>query len=329
MIGTRSSSEGRANYNNHNGNKTIKGESMATNIVDVEDLCRQFGNTLALDHVNYRAVEGKVYGLVGVNGAGKTTLIKHLLGLLRARSGSVRIFGQDPVLHPVEALGNIGYLSEERDLPEWMSIDQLMRYTQAYYPNWDNDYAGELLETFNLDRSLGIKNLSKGMRAQVGLVAAVAHRPRLLLLDEPSSGLDAVVREDILNAIVRTVSDEGRTVIFSSHLLEEVEQMSDHITMIDAGRVVLDGDLDSIKQRHQHSSIRFLEHQDSEPKIAGSLSVEGSGSAWNVIHETTIDAFRGAVGEIGGELIQSRDATLLEIFIARVGRHALSDESSL
>jgi ABC-2 type transport system ATP-binding protein len=302
---------------------------MAAHIVEVDDLCRQFGNTLALDHVNYRAGEGKVYGLVGVNGAGKTTLMKHLLGLLRATSGSVRIFGQDPVRHPVEALGHIGYLSEERDLPEWMSIDQLLRYTRAYYPNWDNDYAYELLKTFNLDSSNKVKNLSKGMRAQVGLVAAVAHRPPLLLLDEPSSGLDAVVREDILNAIVQTVSDEGRTVIFSSHLLEEVEQMSDHITMIHAGRMVLDGDLDTVKQHHQRSSIRFPEHRDTEPEIAGALSVEGSGRSWAVIHETKPEQFSAAVAEAGAELIQSRDATLLEIFIARVGRNTQIGEASL
>ena len=231
---------------------------MAVSIVEVNALSRQFGNKLALDHVNYEAREGRVYGLVGVNGAGKTTLIKHLLGLLRARSGSVRIFSRDPVHHPVEVLGRIGYLSEERDLPAWMSIDQLMRYTSAYYPNWDNDYACELLKTFNLDRSNKINNLSKGMRAQVGLVAAVAHRPPLLILDEPSTGLDALVREDILDAIVRTVSDDGRTVIFSSHLLEEVEQMSDHVTMINAGQVVLDGDLATIKKKYQHSSLQEI-----------------------------------------------------------------------
>ena len=115
----------------------------------------------------------------------------------------MRIFGLDPVHHPVEVLGRIGYLSEERDLPEWMSIDQLLRYTKAYYPNWDDDYAIELLKTFNLDSAIKIKELSKGMRAQVGLVAAVAHRPRLLILDEPSSGLDAlVVLEPSCNGVV-------------------------------------------------------------------------------------------------------------------------------
>lgn len=114
---------------------------MSDLMVEVSELSRRFGNTVALDKVNFRASKGLVYGLVGANGAGKTTLIKHLMGLLRAESGSVRLFGMDPVHKPVEVLKRIGYLSEERDLPDWMSIDELMRYTQAYHPSWDSAFA--------------------------------------------------------------------------------------------------------------------------------------------------------------------------------------------
>jgi len=299
---------------------------MTEPVVEVTNLSRRFGTRLALDDVSYAAAEGKVYGLVGVNGAGKTTLIKHLLGLLRARAGSVRVFGQDPVSHPVSVLSRIGYLSEERDLPDWMSIEQLMRYTQAYYSGWDTKYANELLETFNLDRSNKVKDLSKGMRAQVGLVAAVAHRPGLLILDEPSSGLDALVREDILNAIVRTISDDGRTVIFSSHLLEEVEDMSDHITMIDSGRVILDGELDGLKRRHLFSRVRFREHQAGEPAVAGLISGQGQGQAWDMIHETSAEEFAVSLLEMGGELLETRAATLQEIFLIRAGRRARDGE---
>ena len=210
--------------------------TMSENVVELDGVSRRFGKTVALDGLSLRVPRGCVYGLVGVNGAGKTTLIKHILGLLKARSGSVRVFGLDPVRNPVAVLRRIGYLSEERDLPEWMRIDELMRYTAAYHPNWDQAHAEELLKTFGLDASKKVKNLSKGMRAQAGLVAAVAHRPDLLVLDEPSTGLDAVIRRDILKAIIRTVADDGRTAIFSSHLLDEVEQMSDFISMVHEGR---------------------------------------------------------------------------------------------
>ena len=293
---------------------------MSENVVDVDGLSRRFGAKVALDAVRFTATRGQVYGLVGANGAGKTTLLKHLLGLLRAKSGSVRVFGLDPVRNPVDVLRRVGYLSEERELPEWMRIDELMRYTQAYHPSWDTSYADELIDTFNLDRAKQVKDLSKGMRAQVGLVAAVAHRPELLILDEPSSGLDAVVRKDILDAIVRTVADDGRTVIFSSHLLEEVERMSDHVTMIQSGRVALDGTLDDIRAAHQRASLRFTDTWDAAPATEGALALEGGGRSWSAIHNGSPERFVEAVTRLGGEGVQTRDATLQEIFVARVGR---------
>jgi ABC-2 type transport system ATP-binding protein len=294
---------------------------MANTVVDVNEISRSFGAKRALDHVTFRATEGKVYGLVGANGAGKTTLIKHLLGLLRAQSGSVRVFGRDPVRDPVGVLGRVGYLSEERELPEWMRIDELMRYTQAYHRTWDGSYARELLEIFALDPSKKIKELSKGMRAQAGLVAAVAHRPELLILDEPSSGLDVVVRRDILDAIVRTVADDGRTVIFSSHLLEEVERMSDHVTMMHDGRVALNGALDDVRRGYQRSRVRFGEHFDQAPVLDTALAMEGGGRTWSVIHRGPFEQFVHSVVALGGEVVESRDATLEEIFLARAGRN--------
>jgi ABC-2 type transport system ATP-binding protein len=293
---------------------------MNDSIVNVNGLSRSFGEKTALDRVTFHAGAGQVYGLVGANGAGKTTLLKHLLGLLRATSGSVRVFGLDPVRDPVGVLSRIGYLSEERELPEWMRIDELMAYTQAYHPTWDQSYARQLLETFALDPSKKIKDLSKGMRAQAGLIAAVAHRPELLILDEPSSGLDAMVRRDILDAIVRTVADDGRTVIFSSHLLDEVERMSDHVTLMRDGRVTLSGALDEVRRDYRRSRVRFVEHFDHPPVLATALAIEGGGRAWSVVHSGSIEQFQHAVLAFGGEVVESREATLEEIFLARSGR---------
>jgi ABC-2 type transport system ATP-binding protein len=293
---------------------------MELTVVDVNGLSRSFGAKAALDGVSFRATAGQVYGLVGANGAGKTTLLKHLLGLLRAATGSVRVFGLDPVRDPVGVLSRVGYLSEERELPEWMRVDELMRYTQAYHPTWDGAYARELLETFGLDPSKKVKALSKGMRAQAGLIAAVAHRPELLILDEPSSGLDAVVRRDILDAIVRTVADDGRTVIFSSHLLDEVERMSDHVTLMHHGRVTLSGVLDDVRREYQRSRVRFAEHFDQPPVLAAALAMEGGGRTWSVIHSGALEQFHHSVLALGGEVVESRDATLEEIFLARAGR---------
>ena len=224
---------------------------MSESIIHVSELTRRFGARTALASVSLSLPRGAVYGLVGANGAGKTTLIKHLLGLLRAESGSVRVFGLDPVAEPVAVLSRIGYLSEENDIPGWMRIDELIRYSRAFHPAWDDVYAEELRQTFALDPAARIRNLSKGQKARVGLLIALAYRPELLVLDEPSSGLDPIVRRDILGAVIRTIADEGRTVLFSSHLLEEVEQVADHVTMISQGRIVLSAPLAAIKESHR------------------------------------------------------------------------------
>ena len=224
---------------------------MAEPVIQISDLTRRFGSRTALDGVSLSLPRGAVYGLVGANGAGKTTLIRHILGLLAPQSGSVRVFGVDPVADPVAALSRIGYLSEENDLPGWMRVHELMHYTSAFYPNWDDAYADELRRTFTLDGSAKIATLSKGQKARVGLLVALAHRPELLLLDEPSSGLDPIVRRDILGAVMRTVAHEGRTVLFSSHLLDEVEEVADHVTMISSGRIVLSAPLEEIKSMHR------------------------------------------------------------------------------
>src|SRR5438874_5781909 len=227
------------------------GLRVSESVVHVSELTRRFGATTALDSVSLSLPRGAVYGLVGANGAGKTTLIRHILGLLRAQSGSVRVFGLDPVADPVAVLSRIGYLSEENDVPGWMRVDELIRYSRAFYPAWDDVYAEELRQTFALDLTAKIKTLSKGQKARVGLLIALAYRPELLVLDEPSSGLDPIVRRDILGAVIRTIADEGRTVLFSSHLLQEVEEVADHVTMINTGKIVLSGPLAALKDSHR------------------------------------------------------------------------------
>jgi len=228
---------------------------MSEAIIVVSDLTRRFGAATALASVSLSFPSGAVYGLVGANGAGKTTLIKHILGLLKAESGSVRIFGLDPVNDPVGVLSRIGYLSEDNDLPGWMRVDELIRYSRAFYPKRDDAYAEELRLKFALDSTAMVKTLSKGQKARLGLLVALAYRPELLVLDEPSSGLDPIVRRDILGAVIRTIADEGRTVLFSSHLLQEVEQVADHVTMISQGKIVLSAPLETIKESHGGASL--------------------------------------------------------------------------
>src|SRR6516162_4464379 len=236
-------------------------------IVRVEGLSRRFGPKLALNRVRLSVPRGIVFGLVGANGAGKTTLIKHVLGMLKAQAGSVRVFGLDPVAEPAQVLRRIGYVSEEHDLPGWMCVWELLRYHQAFFPGWDPAYAEGLRRRFELDPDARVKVLSKGQRARANLLVALAHRPELLVLDEPSSGLDPIVRRDILEAIIRAIADEGRTVLFSSHLLHEVERVSDHVTMINQGTIVFSAPLDDIKETHRCLTLRFPEARSRPPEL--------------------------------------------------------------
>jgi ABC-2 type transport system ATP-binding protein len=303
--------------NSHSSERN--GDSHAPVIVEVNNVTRRFGQKVALDNVTFRVPAGSVVGLVGENGAGKTTLIKHILGLLKAQSGSVRVFGRDPVADPVGVLSRIGYLSEEPDMPGWMRVHELMRYIAAFYPTWDPKYAEQLRREFDLDPAAKIKQLSKGQRARAGLLIALAYRPELLLLDEPSSGLDPIVRRDILGAIIRTIADEGRTVLFSSHLLAEVERVSDQVAMIRSGRILFCEPLDEIKQSHSRVTLQFSDPQPTPPALSGALAWDGSGCEWTAVCAGRVEQFREGAAAIGARIIQQTGVSLDEIFIARSG----------
>ena len=293
--------------------------SSAEAAIAVSRLSRHFGAKAALDDVSVIVPRGTVLGLVGENGAGKTTLIKHLLGSLKAQSGTVRVFDRDPVLDPVGVLGRVGYLSERRDLPGWMRVGEFMRYTQAFYPAWDEQYAGQLLEQFQLDPAQKIKTLSKGEQAKIGLLTALAYRPDLLFLDEPSSGLDPVVRRDILEAIIRVVAEEGRTVLFSSHLLDEVERVADHVVMLQRGRVVLNSSIEEVRRGHISAVLAFAEPPAKPPVVAGAHAVAGSGSEWRVLFGGSHLELETAAALIGARVVEQRTPTLDEILVARAG----------
>jgi ABC-2 type transport system ATP-binding protein len=297
------------------------GFSPSTNsIVEVQNVTRRFGTKLALDDVSFYVPAGSVVGLVGENGAGKTTLIKHILGLLKAQTGTVRVFGRDPVADPVGVLSRIGYLSEEPDMPGWMRVSQLIRYVAAFYPTWDHEYAERLRLEFGLDSAAKVKQLSKGQRARAGLLIALAYRPELLVLDEPSSGLDPIVRRDILGAIIRTIADEGRTVLFSSHLLAEVERVSDQVAMIQSGRILFCDSMERIKQTHARLTLRFDEPRPTPPLLAGALSWDGSGYEWTAVCAGPTSRLCEAAQQIGARVVAQAGVSLDEIFLARTGQ---------
>lgn len=296
--------------------------SSAEAVVSVAGLARRFGSKWALNDVSLYVPRGSVFGLVGENGAGKTTLIKHLLGLLGAEAGTVRVFGQDPVREPVSVLSRVGYLSEEPDLPSWMRVSELLRYTQGFYSTWDPVYAETLRAQFGLDPNQRLKTLSKGQRAKAALLIAQAHRPELLVLDEPSSGLDPLVRREILEAVIGTVAQEGRTVFFSSHLLEEIERVSDHVGMLHQGKLVLCGPLDELKQQYRRVTLHFAEALERPPTIPGALRVTGRGKEWTVLCNGGGKALAANALTLGATIVDDRHPSLDELFVAHAAPEA-------
>ena len=292
---------------------------MTEDIIHIENVTRCFGKTVALDKVSLNMTKGIVLGLVGENGAGKTTLIKHLLGLLRAREGKVRVFGKDPVAEPEYVLAKLGYLSEHReDLPEWMRIKELFRYTRAFYPKWDDPYAQQLCETFGLDPDQKIKTLSKGQKAQVGLINALAHRPQLLLLDEPSSGLDPVVRHDILAMVIRNVVNEGRSVFFSSHLLDEIELIADHVVIMHKGGIFVDSPLFEIQNAYCALELHFERHLETSLQLPGLIWSRNQNGQLSVLCKAGVDVLKQKAKELGARRIEAKRPTLNEIFVSLV-----------
>lgn len=281
-------------------------------------LTRRFGKKTALDDVSLDVRPGRVFGLVGENGAGKTTLMRHVMGLLRPTGGSVFVFGYDPVKQPEEALGRIGYLSENRDLPNWMRVRETMAFTKPFFRDWDDAFAEELREMFDLDPAAKVKSLSRGQRAQLGLTLALAHRPPLLVLDEPSSGLDPVVRRDILTAIIRTVADEGRTVFLSSHLLDEVESVADDVALLHNGRILFSAPLEQVKSAYHFFTFRLKDDNGPPDLPKQALALRETAGEWTVMWKGDKGVARALLAERQATIIEESAPSLEDIFISHI-----------
>jgi len=197
-----------------------------------------------LEVPQWELTPGTVIGLVGPNGAGKTTFLEVLAGL-RPASGDVRVFGRDPWKDPVAVRSALGFMSD--DMPLFaMRVGALLRMISGYYATWDRDLVEELLERFKLDPALKVEKLSRGQGTRIRLITAMAFRPRVLLLDEPAAGLDLGGRRALLESVLDVVKDPARSVIVSSHMLQDVERISDRLLVLDAGRVVTEGPTDEL-----------------------------------------------------------------------------------
>ncbi len=232
-------------------------------ILRTNGLSKRFGRALVLDQVTLKVQKGSVYALLGPNGAGKSTTLQILMNLLKPSAGSAEIFGHNCRQLSPQDLTRIGFVAEGLDLPDWMTVERLMAYLQPFYPNWDNDYAGQLLRQFDLPPEKKLRHLSRGMRMKAALASCLAYRPSLLLMDEPFSALDSLTRDELLEGLL--ANTEGTSIVICSHDMAEVESFASHIGYLEHGRLRFSEEANGLLERFREIEVI----RDGTPLPAG------------------------------------------------------------
>jgi len=271
----------------------------------------------ALDNIDLKIPEGQIMGLIGPNGAGKSTTIRIILGLVHQDAGEVRVLGHRMPAEQVAAKWEIGFASEDMRLYESMTLGWHMGFIQRIYPNWDAAYAQLLLKRFGLRAEQKIKGLSHGQRVKATLLLVLARKPKLLVLDEPTTGLDPVARHEILRELTAVMAEEGRSILFSSHNTHDVEQISDQITFIDRGRIIDSMDKELYLDRWRRLRLE-VPHGVELPALPGIVGVQQDGRLAIATANAYFPGLANAYETSGARVQRIESMTLEEIFVANV-----------
>ena len=289
-------------------------------VIHTERLGKSYGTVEAVKELNLSIRPHSITAFLGLNGAGKSTTIKMLLGMIRPSNGDGTILGQrinDPI-ETVRIRTKIAYVSENKRLYDYMTVNQMIRFTRAFYPDWRPEEEQKLLRQFKLPVDRKVKSLSKGMRTKLGLLIAFARQPELLILDEPSEGLDPVGIEELLEILVARCS-QGTTVFFSSHQIAEVERIADQVCILHAGRLVLDSSLDDLRQSYRRIDLIFpsvpAEH---DFRIMGVEDVRTRGHQMSVLASKNADAVVARAHDFEATSIDVTPVGLRDVFLQKV-----------
>ena len=241
-------------------------------VLETQGLTKYYGNILAVDHIDLKIPRGCICGFVGRNASGKTTAIKLMLGLLNPTAGSSKLLGCDSAALTPAIRQRIGYVTEGHRLFGWMSIADLEKFQRAFFPRqWDDKFFAEMVEYFGLPKKQKVKHLSIGQRAQVSLALALSPNPELLIMDDPTLGLDAAIRRQFLAGMIEIIMREGRTILFSSHILGDVERVADRIVVIDKGIIRADCKLEQFRKAVRKVILAFEDSVPPQVDIDGLL----------------------------------------------------------
>ncbi len=288
------------------------------NVIQTHDLTRRYGATEAVHALNLAVPAGSVCALLGPNGAGKTTTLKLLMNLLRPTSGRAEVLGIDTSKLGEREFAQIGYVSENQQLPLWMTVQQLLDYCRPFYPTWDRGLEKQLLAQFQLPVDRRLQQLSRGMLMKAALLASLAYRPRLLVLDEPFSGLDPLVREEFVHGLLEVSTQGDWTVLVSSHDVDDVERLVDRIAFIGTGRLRLNEPTEELQGRFRRVEVTGGNGSAAARAAAGEIEWAQSGQLTRFIAtayagETTERDWRS---RFPGATFNTQPMSLREIFVA-------------
>lgn len=267
---------------------------MTEQVIQVRNLRHAYGKTEALRGASFRVPEGSVTGLLGPNGSGKTTAIHILIGILRRTAGDVSVLGMDPETGAVSIRRRLGFVPEDPHGEPRFTVTKQLRFLKAFYPSWDDGLEARMLEQLDLDPSKKVTNLSRGERSKLALVGALAHRPELLILDDPTLGLDPMARREFIEGMITVLADEGKTVFFSTHHMQDIEKVADRVVMLNHGETILENNLETIRDEWRCFQLTF--DADDAPEtlnIPGMFRWDAEGRTGRLVFaEYTPDAMK-------------------------------------
>ena len=234
------------------------------NAIETKALTKRFGKYTAVQSLDLTVPTGSIFAFLGPNGAGKTTTIKTLMNIMTPTEGTSKVLGVDSGELGCDEFSQIGYVSENQEMPEWMTVERFLNYCKAMYPTWDNKFCDDLIKQFNLPMKQRIKSLSRGMKMKAALISSLAYRPKLLVFDEPFSGLDPLVRDEFITGMLDITEDKNWTIFISSHDIDEVERLADWVGIIDKGVLKVIEKTDDLQARFRRVEVTLEEPVEGE-----------------------------------------------------------------
>ncbi|WP_184223330.1 ATP-binding cassette domain-containing protein [Granulicella aggregans] len=289
-------------------------------VIETIDLRKTYGKQQAVRGLSLSVEAGSVCAFLGQNGAGKSSTIKMLLGMIHPTSGSGSILGHriDRERESLLIRQKVAFVAEDKRLYDYMSVAQIIHFTKSFFPGWNHALEARLLEQFELPPDRKIRQLSKGMRTKLALLLGFARGCELLILDEPTEGLDPVAIEDVLQIVV-SLAAQGTTIFFSSHQIAEVEQVADHILMIDHGKLVLNASVDQVKEQYRHIQAVFPEPvEERDFRVPGIEKVRIEGRTASFVASHNVDSIVEHVRMLHARTVDVLPISLKEIFLEKV-----------